>query len=462
VSDPLTESAGGREPRHLAATSRSRSIGHFGRAYETYAILLLMLVQALSILDRSVINILAEPIRHEFHLRDWQLGALTGSAFAIFYTVLGIPIARVAEHANRSLVIAASIVLWSLATMAAGLVSSFVQLAISRLMVGVGEAGCSPAAYSLITEVVPRERRTSAIALYSVGISVGTFLGMAVGGFVADAYGWRMAFIVAGAPGLVIGLLVAVSLVEPRTKVRADAPQEVTPSLGVATRELVSKRVFWLVALATGVLSLNGYARAAFITSFYLRTASPQVKVMADATGGLFGKHVGSMGFLGLALGIATGVFGILGTLWGGWLTDRWARRDMRAYVYVPLVTTIVYIPCGLAILLVPNVAISLLCACVTGFFASAGVAPVFASIQTIVHPRTRATASSALIFIINIVGLALGPLLLGLVSDALSSAGLQGGEGLRWALICAQLTGLVSIVLYWLASFRFLREVVA
>ena len=160
-----------------------------------YALTVLLVIYILNFLDRQVVNILAEPIKLELGLADWQVGVLTGLAFALFYTFLGLPIARLAERGNRVKIISVAVAIWSLFTMACGLATNFVQLLLARIGVGVGEAGCTPPAHSLISDYAPKEKRASALAFYSLGIPLGSLAGMALGGLIADAYGWRAAFL---------------------------------------------------------------------------------------------------------------------------------------------------------------------------------------------------------------------------------------------------------------------------
>ncbi|MGP1275131.1 MAG: MFS transporter, partial [Caulobacterales bacterium] len=179
-----------------------------------YAVGMLLVIYIFNFLDRQIVNILAEPIKLELGVADWQLGMLTGLAFALFYTVLGIPIARYAEKADRVKIISAAVGVWSLFTIACGLAGNFIQLLLARIGVGVGEAGCSPPAHSLITDYTPKEERASALAFYSMGIPLGSLAGMALGGLIADAYGWRMAFFVAGAPGIILAVMAFLTLPE--------------------------------------------------------------------------------------------------------------------------------------------------------------------------------------------------------------------------------------------------------
>ncbi len=195
----------------------------FDARYRAFALAILLAAYILSFLDRQIVSILAEPIKRDLGLHDWQLGMLTGLAFALFYTTLGIPIARLAERYSRPWIIGGSIALWSLFTVLSGRAQTFPQMLIARMGVGVGEAGCNPCAHSLIADYTPKEKRASALATYSLGIPIGSLLGLVMGGLIADAYGWRTAFFVAGGPGLLLAVIAVVFLKEPRNYMTAAA-----------------------------------------------------------------------------------------------------------------------------------------------------------------------------------------------------------------------------------------------
>jgi predicted MFS family arabinose efflux permease len=444
----------------LGAADAREGIHH---AYQTYVLVVLMLVQALSYLDRTALNILIEPIRHEFDLSDKQIGALLGLAFALLYALVGIPIARIAEHVSRPRVIAVSIALWSAATVTSGMATSFAMLALSRVVLGVGEAGCTPAAHSLICEIVPRERRAGALGLYSAGISIGTLLGLSIGGLIADAHGWRTALLCAGAPGLLVALVVLTTIPEPRDQGLGFASESAPPPpMREAMIEILGKRVFWLVAVGAGMVALNAYARGAFISSFYLRTASIQLEQLAQAIGSMLHHNLGAIGLLGPMLGISSGICGLCGALLGGWLTDRLARKGLHAYATVPLATCLVSIPFNIAAVTSAQLIPSLIWLSVGSFINPMALGATFAAVQSIVTARVRATASAVLLFTLTIMGSGLGPLLVGLLSDHLASTGLSRGESLRWALIDAQVTMVAGGVLFWWARRRIAAAIVS
>ncbi|WP_029915479.1 MFS transporter [Caulobacter sp. UNC358MFTsu5.1] len=427
--------------------------------YRRYALWVLLIIYTLNFLDRQVVNILAEPIKRDLHLADWQLGMMTGLAFAIFYTVLGIPIARLAETKNRPFIIGASVAAWSAFTVLCGFTQNFWQLILARIGVGVGEAGCTPPAHSLITDYVPKDKRAGAIAFYSIGTPLGTLAGMAMGGLVADAYGWRVAFMVAGAPGVLFALIAAFTLVEPRRQLAADIAARAASkiSFGAALAVLATKKTFWLIALAASIKAFVGYGHAPFTASFFFRVHGAEVAELAARFG------LKSAGFLGLALGLIGGTAGVIGAWLGGLLADRLGAKDLRAYVIVPAIASLVTIPFYILAVSVgsPMAAIGVLT--IPVLLGTLWYGPVYATAQSIVDPAIRATASAVLLLIINLIGLGLGPVAVGALSDLLAGpAGLGEAQGVRWALILSTLLGLVAFGLFWAARKTIREEMVA
>jgi len=427
--------------------------------YRRYALWVLLIIYTLNFLDRQVVNILAEPIKRDLGLADWQLGMMTGLAFAIFYTVLGIPIARLAETKNRPYIIGASVAAWSAFTVLCGFTQNFWQLILMRIGVGVGEAGCTPPAHSLITDYVPKEKRASAIAFYSIGTPLGTLVGMAMGGLVADAHGWRVAFMVAGAPGVLFALVAAFTLIEPRRQLAADIAARAGAQISfmAALAVLATKKTFWLVALAASIKAFIGYGYAPFIASFFFRNHGPEIAQLAAGFG------LKSAGFLGLALGLIGGTAGVVGAWLGGLLADRLGAKDLRAYVTVPAIASLVTIPIFITALSLdaPMIAIGFLA--INALLATLWYGPVYATAQSIVDPSMRATASAVLLLIINLVGLGLGPVAVGLLSDVLATHGALGeAQGVRWALMLSSGLGLVAFGLFWTARKTIREEMVA
>lgn len=426
--------------------------------YPHYAIALLVVVYVLHNLDRQIINILAEPIKQELNLKDWQIGMMTGLAFSVFYAGLGIPIARLSERGNRSVIIATSIVVWSGFTAVCGLAQNFLQIILARIGVGVGEAGCTPAAHSLISDIVPRERRASALGTYAMGAPFGALLGLAMGGLVFDAYGWRMGFFVAAAPGILVGALVLLTLREPRAEMTATArAAQPRQTFRDAMKELRGIRSFWLVAIGSAFQAVVAYGHGAFLASFFFRIHGSDLTRIA----GGFGLE--TAGFLGLAIGLISGVSGLTGAFIGGKLADRSIARNPRGLATQIAICNLIAVPVYIAAMSVASAPLALALLVIPSLCYGMTYGPMFTVFQSVVQPHTRATATSIYLLITNLVGLGVGPLLVGIMSDYFAGGmGMGEGEGLRWAQIGSTFLGLVAAALYWNARPTMERDTVS
>ncbi len=435
------------------------SASPYSPAYTRYAMFLLLGIYIVNFLDRAVVNILAEPIKNDLGLADWQLGLMSGLAFAIFYTVLGIPIARLAERKNRPMIIGTAVAVWSGFTALSGMANSFLQLVIFRIGVGVGEAGCTPPAHSLIADYVPKEKRASALAFYSMGTPLGGLLGLVMGGLVADAYGWRAAFLVAGAPGIIFALLCWFTLKEPRKLIaqHSIAIQSTQVTFGETLKYLATKKTFWLIALGAAIKAFIGYGHAPFTASFFLRVHGEEVKALAEGFG------LQSIGFLGLALGLMGGTAGAVSAYLGGQIADKYAKTDLRGYVVVPAFASLLAVPIYILAVSVPSASVALWILVINGLLGSLWYGPVYAIGQSIVPPHMRATTSAILLFTINLIGLGLGPLAVGILSDVMANGfGLGSAEGVRWALMISTCFGIVAFILFWIARKTIREEMVS
>ncbi|HEX4182513.1 MAG TPA: MFS transporter [Caulobacteraceae bacterium] len=423
-----------------------------------YALALLLLIYVLNTTDRQIINILAEPIRKDLGLHDWQIGMLTGFSFAIFYATLGIPIARLADRGNRPLIIATAIAVWSAFTALCGVTQTFLQLVLARVGVGVGEAGCTPTAVSLISDIVPREKRASAIGIYTMGTPIGAILGMGIGGLVADIGGWRMAFLVAAAPGLVVAALAALTLKEPRKVVEPAAqPADPTPTFMEASRELRACRTYVFFVLAGTLQGLLGYGNSAFLGSFFFRNHGAALARAAAGVG------LQTAGFLGLALGLIVGLGGVLGSYIGGKIADRHVATDPRGLAVQMILVNVITTPIYILAVLVGSASIALTLLLIHSIFYAICLAPTYTVLQSVVQPRTRATAVAIYGLVVNLVGLGLGPMLVGALSDYLShGAGLGAAQGLRFALVTSASLGFLAAALYWQARKHIGRDTVS
>lgn len=411
-----------------------------------YAVGLLTVIYLLNFVDRQIVNILAEPIKHDLHLADWQLGAMTGLGFAMLYTVLGIPMARLAERWHRGWIISGCLVVWSGFTVACGLSTSFVQILLARIGVGVGEAGCTPAAQSLIADSVPVERRSLAMGVFSMGVPVGSLAGLVLGGIIAQSHGWRAAFLVAGVPGIVLALIATFTLRDPRPRSTPASRANLLP-LGAVLRELRARPAFWWLGAASAITAFIGYGQQAFYVSFFLRNYSAE---LAAAGGGL--GFAGPLAFIGVALGLVLGISGGLGTFVGGVLGDRAAKRDTGGYAAVAAWSMLVAGPVLAAVFFLGNGLTILALLTVPLFLKSMWYGPVFAAIQGMIPPRSRATATALFLFVLNAGGLGLGALLTGLVSD-LFARQFGSAEGVRYALVATSLASFPAAAAFWMAA---------
>ncbi len=413
------------------------------------AILVLLVIYTLNYLDRQIINIVAEPIKEELNLLDWQLGLMSGLAFAVFYTVLGIPLAKVvdSDRTNRPALISVCLAAWSGMTALCGVAQNYAQLLLARVGVGIGEAGCSPAAHSLISDIVPRERRASAMAVYSMGIPLGKLFGLLIGGLVAHTLGWRMSFIIVGIPGVLLALVAWKIIVEPRA-LREPSPKPVHRATMVQSiARLAPIPTFWLITFGGAFMSFLSYGQTAFLGSFLIRV------------------HGVNVGEAGVMLGLALGVAGAFGTWAGGRFTDRQAQKDRRAFTMIPAITSVaggvLFIVAVLWRELWGGLAILSLATALT----SVWYGPIFATVQSLVRPEQRAMAAAVHLFFVNLIGLGLGPLTFGILSDFLNHGstaagltGLGGVEGLRYALVIGGGATTLVALAFLLLSTRTLR----
>lgn len=424
-------------------------------AYRAYALGILFVVYALSFVDRQVVIILAESIKRDLHLADWQIGMMSGFAFATLYTILGLPIARLAEYTSRPRIIATAIATWSVFTMLCGAAQNFLYMVAARIGVGIGEAGCTPPAISLIADYYPKEGRAGAISIYISGASFGALLGMGIGGLVADHWGWRIAFVVVGAPGVFLALIAGMTLVEPRdgaataTAGQGDAPT----GFWDVIRYLFNKRSFVFIVAAQCSKAFLLYGLSAFYGALFLRMHGAEL----GAIGAPFGMQAASV--LGIVLGLSFGGGGALGSILGGILADRFAKRDMRALVMIPALSAAFTAPLQIWSFSSSSVVVALFTLGVVSVIDGSGFGPPYSAIQGLVPQRMRATATAIALFGQNLIGLGLGPLTVGLASDLFAQQHHRGvGPGLQLSMALFACLGYVPAYLFWKCGKR-LRE---
>jgi predicted MFS family arabinose efflux permease len=402
--------------------------------YGRYALTLLVAIYTVNFLDRQVITTIGEAIKTDLKLTDTQMGALGGIFFAFVYTVLGIPIARVADKANRPWVMTVSLGLWSGFTVLSAYARNYAILAVARAGVGIGEAGCSPTAHSLLADYFPQEKRATALAIYSMGISIGTLLGMAIGGIVAEHYGWRAAFLVAGLPGLLFAVIAILTLREPRNQLAKDvrAAQDSASHipLSMVFSALEQRPTFWLFALGGALIAFVSYAHGQFFTPFLLRNHTPELTALAGHFGMAPAPGKPPLGFVSLALGLGAGVGGAFGSWLGGVLADKLGAKDIRNYAIFPFAASLVSLPLLWFAVGSSNMALALPILLLTNIPVGAWWGPVYGGVQTMVPPAMRALSAAVLLFVINMIGLGGGPSSFGIVTDLMTNRYL-GGTGL-------------------------------
>lgn len=413
-----------------------------------YALGLLLGASTLSAVDRQILNVLVEPIRRDLGLSDTQIGLMTGLAFALFYATMALPLARLAERMRRPLLLGACMALWSVFTMICGAAQGFVQLFVARVLVGVGEAGSGPASHALVTDITPPDRRASALALIGSGQPIGALIGLACGGLAADAFGWRWAFVLAGLPGILLAALILFTLRDPRP---AAGTADKIPSASEAFAVLRRKFSFWMFVTGSSFVSTTTLAFGAFFGSLLVRNHTPELEAMAAG----ISPGLGATSVVGAMLALAFGAAGAVGVIIGGMITDRLRRRDPAAYLGVPALASLMSAPCFVATALVDDPLAALAFLSLGIVISSFAMAPVLAGAQSIVPVRMRATTSAVLFLIVNFVALGIGPLGVGMLSDAIG-----GNGGLRLALAWSAIGGPLAAIAFWAGRPALVRDI--
>ena len=404
--------------------------------YRLVVLAMLVLVYTFNFIDRQIVGILAVPIKADLGLTDTQLGLMGGLAFALFYTALGIPIAMLADRSNRTTIMTVALVLWSAMTAVCGFAQNFWQLFLARLGVGVGEAGGVAPAYSLVADYFPPHQRARALGAYSFGVPIGSALGIVFGGFIAHWVDWRTAFIAVGIAGVVIAPLFKFVVREPQRGRYDGARGAGTPSsLREVMRVLLSKRAFWGISFGAAASSMMGYGLFFWLPSFFVRSHG---MTLLDA----------SMYFGAILL-----VGGIAGIWMGGWLADRFGTARRRNYALIPAIAFIATVPFYIGAVTSNSLAVSFVLFLVPTALGLVWLGPVLSAIQHIVPPGMRATASAIFLFVNNLIGIGLGSVALGALSDVLSAR--FGADSLRYAILAGTVFYFVAAALFLLSAKR-------
>ena len=409
------------------------------RVGRNYALAILVIVYTFNFIDRQILSILLEPIKRDLGLSDTAMGMLTGFAFALFYATLGIPIARFADRGNRRNLIAWALAIWSGATALSGLAMNFWHLLAARIAVGVGEAGCSPPAHSMIADYFPASQRATALGIYSLGIPFGIMFGLFAGGWINEFFGWRAAFFVVGIPGLLLAVLVRFTIREPERGMAegrvADAAQ---PTIAETLGYLWKKRSFRHLAFGGALTAFVGYGVVTWVPAFLIRS---------------FGMGTGEIGtYFGLILGIPGGI----GIALGGYLADRFGAKDTRWYLWTTAVALIIATPFSLWAYLATSSAMVFLALIIPVILGNFYQATTFSQAQGLVELRMRAVAAGILLFILNIIGLGLGPQVVGILADLLKPS--FGSEALRYSLLICSVVNIWAAYHYFVAG-KYLKD---
>ena len=480
-----------------SADQGTTETGYGSKSYRNYILGILLTVYIFNFIDRTIINILTEPIKESFGVEDWQMGLLGGPAFAILYTFVGIPIARFSEKHHRVWIIAGSVALWSLMTALCGFATSFVALFIFRIGVSIGEAGCSPPANSLIADYFVPAERSTAVSVYALGIPLGGMVAYVFGGYIVGSLdgpiigamleswnwtwavnaldwqnieGWRIAFVVVGVPGIIVAAIVKLTIAEP--------PRGYTDPLEMQNREQVGfrevlrilseKPAYWHVTMGVTIASFVNYGVGQFFVSFLIRT------------------HELSIFDASVKIAMALALMAAIGTYMSGYLADRYAKRFPKALALIPMFALIGVIPMHVTGYLAESLWLAVPLMMVGQMLLYTYLCPLYAVPGGVVDSRMRATAVAVTLFIVNLLGYGLGPPLIGGLSTILNATFLSGldpsltleackasnlavaaqsacdsanADGLRWSMVLFKCLYLWAIFHFYMASRTIQRD---
>lgn len=399
--------------------------------YRHYVLGMLTLVYTLNFIDRNLLILLLEPIKQDLHLTDTQLGFLTGIAFGLFYAVLGLPLARWADRGNRVTLTSLAIGLWGLTVMACLAVGNFIQLLLARIAAAVGEAGCMPPTSSLLGDYFPLPaERSRAMAIYWLGAPLSALVSFIAGGWLAEHYGWRIAFFVMGIPALLVALLVKLTVVEPRVAAQGGATHFPLPRMTDVLRLLLKQRSARNLGLAIILYYMLGLGLAPWYAAFMMRS------------------HGIGTAELGVWLGLIWSMGGAVGLLLGGHAAAHWFAGNEPGQMKLTALMISALVPCYLLFLLLPHKGQALAAlvplALVSNFFFG----PAFALLQRLVPDDMRATTLAVVMLLANLIGMGIGPQFVGILSDVLMPT--LGKDSLRYAMLALTSVSLWSAFHFW------------
>ena len=411
------------------------------KPYRYYVLGLFSITYMFNFVDRQILAILQEPIKQELALSDTQLGLMTGFTFAVFYIVMGIPIARWADRGNRRNILALCLALWSAMTALCGLAQNYIQLLLARMGVGVGEAGCSPPSHSMISDMFPIKERTTAFGVYNSGVNIGMLVGFLLGGWLQEFFGWRVALLAVGIPGVILAIIIKFTVREPtRPRLSSEAQSEDHPTFKETLSLLWSKKTYRYMVLGGAMSAFSAYCLFSWLPSFLIRS------------------HGMSTGTIGTMLALSIGIGGAVGTMATGYFADRLGgERDKRWYPWILIITYGIPVPFLLTMFYADSGLTALFLFIVPACLLAGYLAPLITVTHSLVKVRMRALSSALSLLIINLIGLGLGPVSVGLLSDTLTPS--MGDDGLRIALCILSVSSLFLAVFLFFMTSRHVRN---
>lgn len=422
-----------------------------------YALVILTITYVFNFVDRQLLAILLEPIKTEFGASDSAMGLLYGLAFSLFYATLAIPVARLADKSNRRNILAIAAALWSAMTVACGFAANFWQMLGLRIGVAVGEAGGVPPSQSMVNDLYPPEQRARAMAVFSSATFIGTIIAMVGGAYIAQTYGWRLTFIVVGAPGILIALVVRFTIAEPergawddttdeQKQKQAELPQQ---GLLEVFLEMWNSPALRYLILGCASAGLAGYALGYWAPAFMMRV------------------HGLSLVQAGVMIGGLGAVCGLTGSFFGAFLCDRFAKENRNWLLFIPAISLAISLPMLVLFLMFPEkstfmlgshtIPTAIVIYCIASFIGSWWAAPTYVAVQELVAPNKRTLACAILLFTMNLIGFGLGPLLVGIFSDLLTPS--YGNDGVRYALVILMCSFIPAIYFYIRAGRLFSQQ---
>ena len=406
---------------------------NFTPALRAYTVGLLTFIYTANYVDRQIVAILLQSIKLDMGLSDTQLGLLSGLAFAIFYATLGIPIAYLADRVSRKKIIIVSLSLFSVMTIICGFAQNFIQLLLARIGVGVGEAGTSPPSHAMIADMYAPNERATPLAIFALGINIGLLIAFLVGGWVNHYYGWRTAFQVVALPGLLLVVIAMFTLRDPPRGLSDGQEAQKAPPLGEVARYILHNKTLRQLIIGSTLVVTVGYGAIAWLPTYFVRV------------------HAMTTIEVGQILALLIGIGGGIGTALGGHFADRLGKRDVRWNLWLIVILALVGLPFSVGAYLATDATLAII---LLAFPVSVGAlyfGPTLAMLHTLVRPEMRSLASAILLFINNIIGLGLGPLMIGVLSDYFSTD--YGARALPYAMVTSALLALWASVHLWLAA---------